>query len=77
MNFDEWENYLDMQRELRRTPREREIQKELDEVALKHKRAYEQEIAPLMDEMARLEAAKPPLPIRLENGMVFEYVGPR
>lgn len=76
MDHDEWMNYLEVLRESRKTPREREIEKEIAEIGERHKRALQAECAPLLDELARIEMTKGPMPI-LHDGKVFEYAGPR
>lgn len=75
MEFDAFQNYLEVLREQRKTPRERAIEKELAEIGLRHKRAMDAELAPLLDELTKIEIAKPPMPIFVD-GKVFEYVGP-
>jgi hypothetical protein len=76
MKSDDWEAYLSARREQNKTKREREIEKLLAEIAMKHQRAYQEEIAPLMKELTAISMNKPPLPVRLDDGRVFEYVGP-
>jgi hypothetical protein len=75
MEYDDWQMYLDALREQRKTDREREIERELQHVAAKHREALVAESAPLYKELAEIEARKPPLPIQID-GKVFEYVGP-
>jgi hypothetical protein len=75
MNFDEVENYLAAERERRKTPRERELEAELQAIAIKHRKAMVAESGPVLKELAEIEARKPPMPIVLD-GKVFEYVGP-
>jgi len=76
MEHDEFANYLEVLKEQRKTPREREIEKELAQIGMKHKAALQAECAPLLAELTRIEMAKGPLPI-MHDGKVFEYVGPR
>lgn len=76
MEFDEFQNYLEVLKEQRKTPREREIEKELVDIGMKYKAAMEAEYAPLLAELTRIEMAKGPLPI-MRNGKVFEYAGPK
>lgn len=75
MEFDALQNYLDGERERRKTDREREIEKELATIANKHRRALVDECAPLYEELAQIEARKPPMPVVID-GKVFEYTGP-
>lgn len=75
MEFDAIQNYLDNERERRKTDREREIEKELLAIADKHRKALVAESEPLYKELAAIEARKPPMPIVMD-GKVFEYVGP-
>lgn len=76
MEFDAFQNYLELEREKRKTPRERDIEKLLLEIADKHRRALVAESEPLYKELAEIEARKPPMPIVLD-GKIYEYVGPR
>lgn len=76
MEFDEFQNYLEVLKEQRKTPREREIEKQLAEIGMRHRAAIEAECAPILAELTRIEIAKGPLPI-MHNGKVFEYTGPR
>ncbi len=76
MEHDEWENYLAVLREERKTDREREIEKELLAIADKHRRALVADSEPLYKELADIAARKPPLPIQID-GKVFEYTGRR
>ncbi len=75
MEFDEVENFLSNVREARKTDRERELEKELLKIADKHRRALVAESAPLYEELAEIEARKPPMPIVMD-GNIYEYVGP-
>lgn len=76
MEHDAWQNYLEVLKEQRKTAREREIEKELAEIAERHRRSLRAECAPLYEELTKIEFAKGPLPM-LVDGKVFEYVGPR
>lgn len=76
MEHDEFANYLEVLREQRKTPREREIEKELAKIGAKHRAALLAECEPLQAELDRIEMAKGPLPI-MHDEKVFEYVGPR
>lgn len=75
MEFDEIQNYLDAERERRKTDREREIERELLTIADKHRRALVAESAPLYKELADIAAKKPPMPVAVD-GKIYEYVGP-
>lgn len=72
MEFDEFQNYIEVLREQRKTSREREIEKELAEIGMKHKRALEAECEPLLAELTRIELTKDPLPI-LHEGQMFAF----
>lgn len=76
MEFDALQNYLDGERERRKTDREREIEKELAAIANKHRREMVDECAPLYAELADIEARKPPMPVVID-GKIFEYTGQR
>jgi hypothetical protein len=76
MEHDDWQMYLDVLKEQRKTDREREIERELQQIAAKHRDALVAESEPLYKELAAIEARKPPLPINID-GKIFEYVGPR
>lgn len=75
MEFDAIQNFLNAERERRKTPREREIEKELREIAEKHRRAMVAESEPLFAELAQIEMNKPPMPVVID-GQVYQYVGP-
>lgn len=75
MEYDAIQAYLDHQRELRKTDRERDIEKELLVLANKFRRALVDASAPLYAELAEIEARKPPMPVVID-GKVFEYTGP-
>lgn len=75
MNGDDWQMYLDALTEQRKTPREREIEKEMNELAARRRRELEDELKPLLDELVRINVLKPPMPI-LHEGKIFEHVGP-
>jgi murein endopeptidase len=60
MDFDAW---LKMETERRKTTREREIEQQLSEIARRHQLAYQAEIAPLITELGNIAARKPPLPL--------------
>jgi hypothetical protein len=75
MEFDAFQNYLDALREQRKTPRERELEQQLQEIAERKRRELVAESEPLFKELAEIEAQKPPLPIQVD-GKVYEYVGP-
>lgn len=75
MEFDEIQNYLDGERERRKTDREREIERELLAIADKYRKLLVADSKPLYDELAAIEARKPPMPIVMD-GKIFEYVGP-
>ena len=74
--MDPFESYLAMLREQRKTAREREIEKELAEIFMKHKHAMDAEAAPLLAEMTKINALKEPLPVMVD-GKVYEYVQPK
>jgi hypothetical protein len=67
MEFDEVESFLAMERERRKTVREREIEKELLRIADKHRNALIAESGPLYAELAEIEAKKPPMPIVMDG----------
>lgn len=75
MEFDSFKNYLKVLREQRKTPREREIEKQIAEISMKHQRALADELAPLLAELVKLESAKGPMPVVIDGNM-YEYVGP-
>lgn len=75
MELDDFQAYIDRLREARKTARERELDRELQRIAEKHRRALIAESEPIFKELAEIEANKPPLPIMI-NGKQFEYVGP-
>jgi hypothetical protein len=75
MEFDEIENFLAGERERRKTDREREIENELNAIAVKHREALVAECEPLYKELARIDACKPPMPI-VVDGKIYEYTGP-
>lgn len=75
MEFD-FEQYLAGIRESRKTDRERELERELQQIAEKHRRAMVAESEPLFEELRRIEMQKDPLPIMLD-GKMYEYVGPK
>lgn len=76
MEFDSVQAFLDNEREKRKTPREREIEKELRAIAEKYRKALVAESEPLFEELAEIEIGKPPMPI-VHDGKVYEYVGPK
>lgn len=76
MEIRDFEAYIAAERERRKTPRERRINELIAEIAMKHQQAYQDEIAPLVAELIDINANKPPLPIRFDNGKMYEYVGP-
>lgn len=71
-----FEDYLNGIRESRKTPRERELERKLQQIAAKHRDAMVAESAPLFEELSRIEIRKPPLPIMVD-GKMYEYVGPK
>lgn len=75
METDDWQAFLDARREQLKTDREREIERELAAIAAKHQRAYQEEIAPLMQELTEINMNKPPMPVRVGD-KIYEYVGP-
>lgn len=75
MEWDAYQNLLDMERERRKTPRERELEKVMAEIGMKHQRALQAELAPFIQELAEIESKKPPLPVLFE-GKLFEWRGP-
>lgn len=76
MEYDEMQAFIEAERERRKTPREREIHKELALLGEKHKRALMAESEPLLKELAEIEARKGPMPI-IHDGKIYEYVGPK
>lgn len=70
-----FEDYVAGLRESRKTPRERELERELLKIAAKHRDAMVAESAPLFEELAQIAMNKAPLPIEVD-GKVYEYVGP-
>lgn len=76
MEFDAIQAFLDHEREKRKTPRERELEKELQRIAARHREAMLAESEPLFKELAEIEARKPPMPVVID-GKVYEYVGPQ
>lgn len=75
MDFDLKQAWIDQQREIRKTPRERDIEREIAQIIQRHREAIVAECAPLHEELAQIEARKPPMPI-LHDGKIYEYVGP-
>lgn len=75
MEYDEVQAYLDNERERRKTDRERELERELNAIADKHRKALVKESEPIYKELAEIEARKPPMPMVMD-GKIFEYVGP-
>lgn len=75
MGWDDFQNLVELERERRKTDREREIEREIAAIAAKHKRSLDAELAPLMKELTEIEARKPPLPI-LHEGNIYQYIGP-
>lgn len=76
MEFDAMQAYLDAERERRKTPRERQIERELQQIAAKHREALVAESEPLFEELRQIEMNKPPMPI-VVDGKLYEYVGPK
>lgn len=76
MEFDEFENYIAVLKEQRKTPREREIEKKLADIAIKYKAAIEAECAPLLKELTQIEFSKGPLPI-LHEGQLYAFHQPQ
>lgn len=70
------EAYLANERDRRKTDRERELERELQVIAARHRDAMVAESAPLFRELAEIEARKPPMPVVID-GRVYEYVGPK
>lgn len=75
MEYDEIQMFLDAERERRKTPRERELEKQLQKVAEKHRQALVAESEPLLEELRRIELTKAPMPVIID-GKIYEYVGP-
>lgn len=75
MEFDAFQNYIEVLREQRKIDREREIERQLHEITDRHRKEIHAESEPLFKELADIEARKPPLPIQVD-GNVYEYVGP-
>ena len=75
MEHDEWENYLAVLRDQRKTDRERELEKKLNEIADRKRRELVAESQPIYKELAEIEARKPPMPVKID-GRVYEYTGP-
>lgn len=75
MEFDAFQNWLQVERERRKTDREREIDKEIAAIYERHRHEIIAECDSLFKELTRIESAKGPLPIWSE-GKVFQYVGP-
>lgn len=75
MDFDEIQNFLDCERERRKTARERELERKLIEIAHRHGKAMAAEQAPLYRELTEIETNKPPMPVVID-GKIFAYVGP-
>lgn len=77
MDLETFNALVAAERERQKTPRERELDRQIAEIAQKHQRAYWAEIAPLVAELVRINETKPPLPIRLEDGRVMQYDDPQ
>jgi hypothetical protein len=60
-----FESYIASLRESRKTPREHELERELNRIAAKHREAMVAESAPIFKELADIEARKAPLPIMI------------
>lgn len=71
-----FEDYLAGIRESRKTDRERELERELQNIAAKHRAAMVAESEPLFKELSDIAMTKPPLPVMVD-GKVYEYVGPK
>lgn len=62
-----FESYIADLRESRKTERERELEQELNRIAMKHRKALVAESEPIFKELAEIEARKAPLPIMIGN----------
>lgn len=74
MELADFESYIAAERERRKTPRERELERQLQAIAVKHREALVAESEPLFKELAEIEARKAPMPIMID-GKRYEYVG--
>lgn len=72
MEYDVAQAFLDAERERRKTPRERQLEGELKEIAERKRRELVAESEPLFKELAQIEANKPPMPIYFE-GHIYRY----
>lgn len=70
----DFQAYIDRLRESRKTARERELERELQRIAVKHREALMAESAPIFKELTEIEARKPPLPIMIGD-QVFDFTG--